>query len=236
MTCCDSFINGEFVDFNSCLNLKELHIVDCRFQIKIKSLELTKLKYEIHYDETTMEREIRSLMQEINKEIKVLDLNLYKFIGLNEFNSFFKLEELYIKDSELNNIISLNLKFLKILNLDLNIFTEIGENKFNELKLLKCLSLNNAIIEEKAIKREAFKGLDSLEELFLSTNKITKIDDQAFNFSPKLKIINLKNNPFKIDKNIFLNLKDLETIVIGNDSLSENLKNELGNKISIENN
>jgi len=68
-----------------------------------------------------------------------------------------------------------------------------------------------------------FGGLINLNELYLSSNQISKINDPStFNSLINLKILSLENNQLvSLNQSIFVGLQNLEEVYLGSNPISQ---------------
>jgi Leucine-rich repeat (LRR) protein len=136
----------------------------------------------------------------------------YDFSQMIVFNVQNKLIK-NISNSNLRHLLSMNLKDLSISDCKIK---SINKGTFNSMLQLKNLSLSrNEIesIEENSFLTEPFES--NILQLYLSENKLTKIQQGAFNGLFKLEILHLdKNNIDEIEINSFENLNTLKELKI----------------------
>ena len=130
------------------------------------------------------------------------------------------------------NETKLNLSKLGLTGEDLAYLFNIEKYKdfFREVKILY---LDKNDIEK--IEKDAFNGLEKLEELDLSGNKITEIEKDAFNGLKNLEMLDLLGNKLtSLPERIFKSLVNLEWVYLkGNNltSLPEKIENKQGLQI-----
>ena len=144
----------------------------------------------------------RASQKSLSREFKVSNVDFGFQKDFNFLNGFNKLEELYI--SNIHNLTAFqylpplpSLQYLSVRNCP----SELNQIPFPDLRSAKLKSLElweNEISDEKAdeivAKLAASTSANSLEELSLYSNSLTRIPSQVGSALPKLKEILLDNN------------------------------------------
>jgi Leucine-rich repeat (LRR) protein len=148
----------------------------------------------------------------------------YDFSQMIVFNVQNKLIQ-NISNSNLRHLLSVNLKFLSITDCQIK---SIEKGLLNSMLHLKYLSLSrNEIesIETDSFSTEPFES--NILELFLSENKLTKIQQRTLNGLFKLQKLHLDKNVIEeIEKYSFDNLNDLTELKIESNKIKM-IKNEM---------
>ncbi|GFS07967.1 leucine-rich repeats and immunoglobulin-like domains protein 2 [Elysia marginata] len=203
--------------FGNFLCLKSLHITDSLIEVITRKAfpVVTKVSY-CYNDGTTTDSKLVFLNLKNNRihtiednslmaaSLKTLYLNNNKI--KNIAGKFKFLSGLQSLNLEVNNIESLErsslqgLTNLESLFLASNAITHISDDAFYHTKLLRSiglgglrtLSLQRNKIE--SLERSSLQGLINLEYLFLVSNAITHISDDAFYYTKRLHTIGLGGN------------------------------------------
>ena len=142
--------------------------------------------------------------------------NQIKILNSQFLNNFELLSEFHLSHNDLRHIDPFSFKrtnYLSTLSLDFNRLSHLVENVFFNLKKLKFLYLNeNEVVSIDGLKSN-LNFLINLEFIDLASNQIENINEKDFNFSLKLKNINLNYNKIKfIHASTFLQLSFLDTL------------------------
>lgn len=126
--------------------------------------------------------------------------------------------------NHLNESIHLTNEILKIIYLLKTKLNEIQINNIIEISLeinyIKILELSDCKIT--TIENSTFNGLISLEELYLSFNRIKSINEKLFIGLNSLQILDLGSNILStLSTNVFSNILNLQEIYLYNNGLNE---------------
>lgn len=154
-----------------------------------------------------------------NSELCIVDLdrneeNVVRVLDLSELNRW-QMEMDVFQGLQL----TINLKFLKKLNLSSNQINQIPDSVFKELIYLIELNLSNNKIEK--ISTNTLKGLQNLQILNLKSNKIESIDDSSFDHLESLKILILSSNELSTQNDIFGQLNNLIYLDLSENKIKE---------------
>ena len=146
------------------------------------------------------------------KNLKYLELEVDNKLNSNIFNNLINLVELNIKHNHLACSIPFNgLNNLQILRVRFEI---IKKEQFKELINLKELYLNNGAL--KIIEKDGFLGLENLKLLDLSDNNLEKLQAYTFNGLSNLEKLYLQGSNFTfIDEDAFGGLFNLKYLYFG---------------------
>ncbi|CAG9836536.1 unnamed protein product [Diabrotica balteata] len=222
-------------------NLLNLNIIDLRnndftaidsvfSNIQTQALYLGKISDPLHFDSSVnitnlfLQTDYQEILEEqfivsINlKHLHILDSTI-SHISDNFLLGSYKLEYIHFENTTVKSAGSK--VFAGLFNLlDLNatiFFNEIEvleDNMFNDLFNLKSLHISNGKLTK--IKKDAFFGLNNLQNLFLNNNQIDQLDLTPFR-NLNLSLLDLSNNAFEtIDiKSITRSLPYLKTLDLG---------------------
>lgn len=234
----NDFVNLQFLD------LSENNLFDYYTDKNKKKLFEDIKLLNISSNNFTSAPRIRSLIEEKGKDCLILaskNIGIMKNQKINDYYCNYLLEKLSKIDNNEYNIKSLVLEGLfKLKNKDLLI--QIDLNKFKTSLVELNLSFNNINDEEIQLILDKNKDLINLKRLNLSSNEITeqffaKFYENGFYKSYKnLKILNLSCNPIffekaDIYKNFLSSCKNLESLILKNTGVGDEINNYLKNKI-----
>lgn len=108
---------------------------------------------------------------------------------------------------------------LEYLHLDSCGISDIPENTFKNLRLTELSLKNNSL---KTLKMNIFKGMEDLEHLDLSKNKLTSLCNNLFDDLINLSTLKMDNNQLTtIQANIFKNLKQVTDLSLTGNKLKD---------------
>ena len=158
-----------------------------------------------------------------------LSKNEVKQIRKSTFHGLEKLEYLNLSNNKIEEIEDLafeQLCELQELYLNNNRIKKLGDKSLHGLGALTILNLAKNVLSEiptqalRRMRRNDGSDYQSLIELNLSGNNITKIKDESFKFTNKIEILDLRENPGKLSENSFQNLSYLSILDISDMNVS----------------
>ncbi|EPT27568.1 leucine-rich repeat protein LRR1 [Toxoplasma gondii ME49] len=201
---------------------------------KIENLESTPELEELELYQNRV-RKIEGLST--LSHLRVLDLSFNKVRKIENLETAVKLVKLYLSSNKIQVIEGLEtLTRLELLELGSNRIREIqgiatltelkelwlGKNKITEMKLPPLLNLQRLSIQSNRLTRwndSLFSSCPSLEELYLSHNRLTGAIPEAIGKLKKLKILDLGANAVD-DMRAVAQLPELEELWINDNHIS----------------
>jgi len=206
-------------------------------QDKINYIQTQIDKYDI-YDCPNKDENMRKIKSLIEHEENIVFKRLFlnKTIifmqninyGTEKKTFLMKINDEYLSkkkiSNHLNESIHLTNEILKIIYLFKTKLNEIQINIIIEISLeinyIKILELSDCKIT--TIENSTFNGLISLEELYLSFNRIKSINEELFIGLNSLQILDLGSNSLStLSTNVFSNILNLQEIYLYNNGLCE---------------
>jgi len=168
------------------------------------------------------------------KGVMLIDVHPDAFVGLNALQ-LLRMESctlVYIPDA------IRRLKSLRFLHLDQNSIDFIPEYMFQELSELRTLSLsaNRFADGDHHVTKEAFTGLNKLEELDLAFNEFTAVPHHAFHPLQSLRILKLSDNLLtSIHPDSFIGLNSLFELDIGGNiiTVDEQIMHDIADTLEV---
>jgi len=172
--------------------------------------------------ENNMRKNVTNTNRTENKFIKkiILSDNFIEYVDKFTFVNFVNLEEVDLRQ---NQIQSTEISFgssIKILRLQDNQISEIISESFKNLNQLFVLEIHFNKIQK--IKNDTFRGLSGMEYLIMFRNLIHTIEDYSFAAMKKMKFLYLFSNKLeKIHNKMFRNLFSLTDLLLFENDMIE---------------
>jgi hypothetical protein len=236
----NKFVNLEF------LNLSENNLFDYytgqKYKLIFKDIKLL----DISNNNFTSAPRIKNLINELGNTCLIFaskNIGIMKNKKISGFYCHYLIDKLNKIDSSKYNIKSFVFEGLFKLN-DKPLLLNLDLNKFNTTLVELNLSFNN-INDEDIIKIfDNNKNLQKLKRLNLSSNEITEVffkkyyENEYYKNYKNLKVLNLSCNPIffnkaDIYKNFLSSCKNLESLILKNTVVGEDMNSYLKNKIIV---
>ncbi|XP_056022942.1 uncharacterized protein LOC125649430 isoform X2 [Ostrea edulis] len=158
----------------------------------------------------------------ISIDLSKNDIEVIEDSAFKELKNLQKLRLNSNKIKAISNTTFQMLTELEKLELQDNDIETIGNLALRDLRKLRSFSRNRL----KTLPARLFDGLDSLEELYLSSNEITEIRSRTFNDLPKVKFIVLNRNLVtRVEVQAFQSLPLLDRVYLDGNQIGELQKN-----------
>lgn len=203
---------GAFYQLNNLVKL----ILDDNIRLEHLKLDLFALRMRsLHLSQTNL----TSIPQSINEHIRelYLDHNQLERLTIGDFEHLTNLKTLHLNSNLLNEIefdTFGRMSYLVELYLSSNHLLQVPEQL---PKLLRILSLSDNLITE--LNCSKIMHLNQLETIDLSTNYIQHLDLHCFSTFLNLKYLDLSENQLTTVDELFVNLKQLETLNLSGNEL-----------------
>jgi Leucine-rich repeat (LRR) protein len=211
--------------FSNCTNLESLNFIDTEInQINENAFESLKFLKTL----TLKNSKISNLGQNIFKNLAKLEVLSLSGNIIEDLpgNIFWPLTELLTLNVDSNNISEIKADYFKknmkltSLNLDDNYLNFLDETEsstiFEDLRSLKTLTLKNNMFS----RLPAFKGLENLEKLDLSSNKLRQTRPHSYEVLTNLQELILNNNQIVLDYGFLMFSKNLMRLSLENNQIT----------------
>lgn len=176
-----------------------------------------------------VESTVTVLPTDFFKNVKNLNKILLDFVGLTElkkqdFDGADKLVGFYARGNLLKCVtdsVFQGAKNLQNISLSSNLIDHVDPNAFQGLEKLEYLDLSNNLVTEISF----LKKIGSLKFLYLSFNGLRVLGDDAFQFNPKLEIIEINYNRINsLTLKTFLSVTVAKSVgLIGNECINKTI-------------